>query len=171
MTQYEMTERLSEKMNITLEEAKAALESSDWNLLTATHQLEQERFRRMQELNEVASACAAQAAPEAEAAEGETAGDAGATAEAIGEDAPASGAGRRGRGLKNLGSHLRRLLACGNRNRFAIERGGEQLLEMPVTVLALLLLFSFGTCALLLVIGLFAGCHYSVSGDGRVLRV
>jgi len=38
-------------------------------------------------------------------------------------------------------------------------------------VLALLLLFSFGTCALLLVIGLFAGCHYSVSGDGRVLRV
>lgn len=39
--QFEMTERLSRKMHITLEAAKAALEASDWNMLTATHLLEQ----------------------------------------------------------------------------------------------------------------------------------
>lgn len=31
--QFEMTERLSRKMHITLEAAKAALEASDWNML------------------------------------------------------------------------------------------------------------------------------------------
>ena len=39
MTQYEMTENLSEKCDVTLEEAKTALEASDWNTLTATHLL------------------------------------------------------------------------------------------------------------------------------------
>ena len=41
MTQYEMTEKLSEKMNVTMEEAKAALEASDWNMLDAALALEQ----------------------------------------------------------------------------------------------------------------------------------
>ena len=55
MTEYEMTEQLAAKMNISLEEAKAALEAGNWNTLTATHLLEQEKFRRMQELNAVAA--------------------------------------------------------------------------------------------------------------------
>ncbi len=40
MTQYEMVEKLSEKMNVTLEEAKAALEAVDWNILDAALVLE-----------------------------------------------------------------------------------------------------------------------------------
>ena len=65
--------------------------------------------------------------------------------------------------FSNLCDHLRRLLTYGNRNRFTIFKDGEQLLEMPVTALALLLLFSFGTCALLMLVGLFAGCRYNIT--------
>ncbi len=54
-------------------------------------------------------------------------------------------------------------MAYGNRNRFVISKGRDQLLEMPMTILALLLLCSFGTSALLIVVGLFAGCRYSVA--------
>ena len=62
-----------------------------------------------------------------------------------------------------LCDHLRRLVAFGNRNRFTVFKGNDAILEMPVTALALLLLFSFGTCALLMAVGLFAGCRYTVT--------
>ena len=65
-----------------------------------------------------------------------------------------------GQGLKNLGEHLRRLLALGNRTHFTVKRGDEQLLSMPVTALAILLLCAFWVCVPLLVIGVFAGCRY-----------
>ena len=56
--QYEMAEHLAGKMHITLAEARAALEASDWNMLTATHMLEQEEFLRKQALYEAAESCA-----------------------------------------------------------------------------------------------------------------
>ena len=42
MTQYEMVEKLAEKMNVTLEEAKVALEAAEWNMLDAALVLEKE---------------------------------------------------------------------------------------------------------------------------------
>ena len=168
MTQNEMMEMLAKKCNVTLEEAKAALESADWNTLTATHLLEQEKFRRAQELNEVAAAgeaMAAQFAPEADATE-EAPSDAQAeTAEKVETEARSKSEKHlNGKALRNLGDHIRRLVACGNRNRFVVRKGDEQLLEMPVTALAILMLCAFWVCVPLLVIGLFAGCRYSFSG-------
>ncbi len=152
--QFELTEQLSRKMHVTLEEARAALEAADWNMLTATHLMEREAFIRKQALNEVAATV--------------TPSEADFTDRAVSEErAPEEAGGkaeRREHGLKKVGRALMNLIAIGNRNRFAIHRGGEQLLDMPLTVLAPLLLFSFGTCAFLLVIGLFAGCRYSVNG-------
>ena len=165
MTQYEMTEKLSEKANVTLEEAKAALESGNWNMLTATHLLEQEKFRRMQALNEFAmggEAVAVQAAPEAREADGiEVASDEPATPEAVEEPKAEK---RRDKAHRSLGNHIRRLVACGNRNRFEVRKGEASVLAMPVTALVLLLLFAFWVCVPLLVIGLFAGFRYSFSG-------
>jgi len=40
MTQYEMVEKLAEKMHVTLEEAKVALEAAEWNMLDAALVLE-----------------------------------------------------------------------------------------------------------------------------------
>lgn len=176
MTQYEMTEKLAEKCNVTLEEAKTALEVSDWNMLTATHLLETENFRRMQELNEVASGCdaaVAQAVEEAEEevvveeieeeeAEAEAQAE---TAEKVEDAEPARARKhRRNSGFRNLGEHIRRLVACGNRNRFEVRKGDESLLELPVTVMVIMLLCAFWVCVPLLVIGLFAGCRYSFIG-------
>lgn len=152
--QFEMTERLSRKMHITLEAAKAALEASDWNMFTATHLLEQEAFRRRQELNEVVAV----EAPEEEPCPEQDVFEAHTTEKREGKTK------MKENGLRKVGRAIMNLIAIGNRNRFAIHRGGEQLLEMPITVLAALLLFSFGTCALLLVVGLLAGCRYTVNG-------
>lgn len=173
MTQYEMTENLARKCNVTLEEAKVALEAGDWNMLTAGQLLEEEKLRKMQELDEVASACAAtaaQEAPEEAAAEATVADEV--TAEEPAEaceqagDAECAKARKRdrGSGLRNLWEHVRKLVARGNRNRFEIRKGDALVLEMPVTVLVLALVCMFWLCLPLLVIGLFAGCRYSFSG-------
>ena len=173
MTQYEMTEQLAVKCGVSVEEAMTALEASGWNTLTATHLLEQEKFRRMQELNAFAeggTAAAVQTAPE-ETAREETANEETARApksvavEVIEAAKQKETRKHRGnQGLRNLGAHLRKLLACGNRNRFIARKGEEQLLSMPVTALVLLMLCAFWVCVPLLVIGLFAGCHYGFEG-------
>ena len=183
MTQYEMTENLSEKCSVTMAEAKAALEEGDWNMLTAAQALEVEKLRRLQELDDVASSCGtAQAVAEAPAANAQPAmteadETAGAQPATIAADEPAAGAqpattaaderagaGKQSRSRGNLGGHIRRLAAFGNRNRFVVRRGGSTITELPVTVLALLLLCAFHVCLPLLVIGLFAGCRYSFRG-------
>ena len=69
-----------------------------------------------------------------------------------------------GRGLENLGDHIRRLVAFGNRNRLVVRHRDATLLELPVTVVAVLMLFAFWTCIPLLVLGLFLGCRYSFIG-------
>ncbi len=176
MTQYEMVEKLSEKCNVTLEKARDTLEVSDWNMLTATHLLEQEQFRKMQELSAVASDCegmAVQYAPEAEAATEEITLDAEAAAteettfDAATDDTARAEAPKRRRSHRGLGRLLRRIVAFGNRNLFVVRRGSETAMRLPVTVLALLMLCAFWVCVPLLVIGLFAGCRYSF--DGREL--
>lgn len=170
MMNNEMIKNLAEKCNVTLEEAKTALEVGEWNMLTAAQLLEDEKLRRAQEIDEVASGCgtataqavADETAESAQAAEAEKieATEEAATTEKV-EGAKAE---KRGSGLRNLGEHIRRLVACGNRNRFVVRRNGATLLELPVTVLAVLMLLAFWTCIPLLVIGLFLGCRYSFSG-------
>lgn len=161
-TRFDLVEQLARKMCISLEDARNALEAADWNMLTATHMLEQEEFCRKQALNEAAEHCAVNDnAVQASATAGKAA--------AFGKDTRDSAASKKKATAKhkkwfsNLCDHLRRLLTYGNRNRFTIFKDGEQLLEMPVTALALLLLFSFGTCALLMLVGLFAGCRYNIT--------
>ena len=174
MTQYEMTENLSEKCNVTMAEAKTALEEGNWNMLTAAQALEVEKLRRLQELEEVASSCGTAAADEPANAQAATANanePANAQAATAVTDEPAANdadvqpdAGKQNRSRGNLGRHLRRLAAFGNRNRFVVRRGESTITELPVTVLALLLVCAFHVCLPLLVIGLFAGCRYSFRG-------
>ena len=159
---FDLVEQLARKMCISLEDARNALEAADWNMLTATHMLEQEAFCRKQALNDAAEHCAVNDnAAQASATAGKAA--------TFGKDTRDSAAAKKKATAKqkkwfsNLCDHLRRLLTYGNRNRFTIFKDGEQLLEMPVTALALLLLFSFGTCALLMLVGLFAGCRYNIT--------
>ena len=140
MTHYEMAEKLSEKMGVSLEKATAALEACDWELLDAALMLEKEIGQTGQQ---TWTSCDTSAE----------------------ENNPGSEARERRRGVvEGLGGLLRDLFNLGNRNRFEVRKGDEVLLEVPVTVLVLLLIFAFWVCIPLLVIGLFAGCRYSFSG-------
>ena len=139
MTNYEMVEKLSEKMGVTLEEAKTALEASDWDMLDAALLLEKEHgsegatYTTRQERKTV-------------------------------EEAPRHRGGRYA--LRRLGQMVKRLFDVGNRNRFEVRRkdSEELVLDMPTTAMVLLLIFAFWVCVPLLVIGLFGGFRYSFSG-------
>ena len=140
MTHYEMAEKLAEKMNVSLEEAKTALEACDWEMLDAALMLEKEHG--------AANERAYSTRPEPEE-----------------EKSRRDQAKERRRGVVNsLGEMIRNLFNLGNRNRFEVRKGDEVVLEMPVLVLVLLMLFAFWVCLPLLVIGLFAGFRYSFSG-------
>ena len=140
MTHYEMAEKLSEKMGVSLEKATAALEACDWELLDAALMLEKEI--------------------------GQTEQQAWTSCDTAAEEKDAGQAAReRRRGVvEGLGTMIRDLFNLGNRNRFEVRKDDKLLLEVPVTVLVLLLIFAFWVCIPLLVIGLFAGCRYSFSG-------
>ena len=148
MTHYEMAEKLSEKMGVSLEKATEALEACDWEMLDAALMLEKEIGQNGQQTWTSCDTSAEESNPGREARE------------------------RRRGVVEGLGGLLRDLFNLGNRNRFEVRRGAsplgrkddEVLLEVPVTVLVLLLIFAFWVCIPLLVIGLFAGCRYSFSG-------
>jgi len=140
MTHYEMTEKLAEKMSVSLEEAKEALEACDWEMLDAALMLEKAHGAQKQATYSTR--------PETEE-----------------ERSAREKAKERRRGVVNsLGELLRSAISLGNRNRFEVRKGDEVALEMPVLVLVLLMLFAFWVCLPLLVIGLFAGFRYSFSG-------
>ena len=141
MTHYEMAEKLAEKMNVTLEEAKTALEACEWEMLDAALMLEKEHGAANER------AYSTRPDPEEERSRREEAKE-------------------RRRGVVNgLGEMLRSAVNMGNRNRFEVRKNDETVLEMPVLVLVLLMLFAFWVCVPLLVIGLFAGFRYSFSGE------
>ena len=121
MTQYEMVEKLAEKMNVTLEEAKVALEAAEWNMLDAALVLEKEHGTTAQ--TESDQAC-------------------------------------RKDGMRKV----RDFIARGIHSRFTVRRKDAVVLDLPVIVLILALLFAFKASALLLIIGLFAGCRYNIGG-------
>ena len=140
MTNYEMVEKLSEKMGVSLEEAKTALEASEWDMLDAAlllekeHGVEGEAYSTRQERKVEA------------------------------EEAPKHRGGRWV--LHRLGQVVKRLFDIGNRNRFEVRRKNSEeiVLDMPTTAMVLLLIFAFWVCVPLLVIGLFGGFRYSFSG-------
>ena len=169
MTNNEMNLLIAElaaKCSVTQEDARAALEAGNWNKLTAGQILEDEKLRRAREIEEVVSSCETAAAQAAAAEKAEAAEEPGATTAKAEEAGNAESRNHRGsKGLKNLGDSIRRLVACGNRNRFVVRRNDAALLDFPVTVMVVLMLFAFWTCIPLLAIGLFLGCRYSFIGQ------
>ena len=138
MTHYEMAEKLSEKMGVSLEQATAALEACEWEMLDAALMLEKEKGEARQE------AYSTEAEPPKDNEEKTY---------------------NRGRNVaQGLGRLVRDALNLGNRNRFEVRKGDDVVLELPVTVLVLLLIFAFWVCIPLLVIGLFANYRYTFSG-------
>jgi hypothetical protein len=145
MTNYEMVELLRNKANVSYEEAKAALEAADWDLLDAIVLLEREGK-----------------VPE---------GDAGFSTkqEASGEHGREEKAQRGPSGFKQamhgLGDLIRRALNYGNRNFVVASKGGEEKLSLPLTVFVILLFLPpFWLVVAIMVASLFFGVRYSLKG-------
>lgn len=145
MITIEQVERLRKKANVSYDEAKAALEACGGDLLDAMIYLERQ--------GKVKSEGGAYSSRQEQAS-------------AIAELPPESRekGSRFGDLLRRFGSFLMGLLRRGNENFLDIYRRGELRTSMPVTVLAVLLLFAFWFTLPLMAVGLFFGFRYRFSG-------
>lgn len=143
MTNFEMVELLRQKANVSYEEAKAALEAANWDLLDAIVLLEKE----------------------GRVADGGAAYSTGTKRQEKSEKKKQSEPSGFRQGMRSLGSLLRRVLDYCNRNFVVASKNGSEILSLPLTAVVLLL-FPLGWLMLILVVvGLFCGVRYSLRGE------
>ena len=142
MDHYEMVEKLRQKANVGYEEAKAALEATDWDILDALVLLENQGKVRKDESGKEYST---QKQPE----------------NAKKQDVPPEWK----ENLRRCMQYLVKLFRKGNANNFvAYSKKGKTELDMPITVLVLLLIFLWPFSLFVLVGGLLCGCRYRFRG-------
>ena len=145
MDHFEMVEKLRAKANVSYEEAKEALEKSDWDILDALVLLESEgKVKDAPENKEY-------------------------TTQEKREDAWTTRNGGEVRAsvsstLQKLWEFVKKVFQKGNSNQFVINRRGDELIAMPITVLALLMICFWPFSLIVLFVGLFLGCRYSFRG-------
>ena len=137
MDHYEMVENLRTKANVTYEEAKAALEASDWDMLDALVLLE---------------------------GEGKVSGKASGAAYTTQEQPKVETEKKANKGLASLWAWVKKMFSMGNNNQFVISRKGSELVSMPITVMAILMLVVWPFSLVVLFVGLFLGTRYSFRG-------
>lgn len=142
MDHFEMVEKLRQKANVSYEEAKAALEASDWDVLDALVLLESE--------GKVKDAPAPEYSTQQKS-----------FPESVDVSRMKDGVGE---GLSKLWALIKKLFQKGNSNQFVVTRRGEELISLPVTVLVILLVCFWWLSVILLVVGLFLGARYSFRG-------
>ena len=144
MDHFEMVEKLRAKANVSYEEAKAALEASDWDMLDALVLLESEgKVKDAPENKEY-------------------------TTQEKKEYSWNTGSGEVkvtfSSAMSKLWDWVKKLFQKGNANQFVITRKGDELIAMPITVLALLLICFWPFSLVILFVGLFLGARYSFRG-------
>ena len=153
MATLEQVEKLREKAGVSFEEAKAALDANDGDLLESIISLEKQG-----KVNQPVSGgyySSQNAGPDEE----ETAYHTYKTykyREKHGESF--------GDMLKRFGRFCGRLFTKGNNNYFEAEKNGNVVVSCPVTALVLMLLFLFWIIVPLVIIGLFFGFRYHFRG-------
>ncbi len=156
MVTLEQVEKLREKANVSYHEAREALASTNGDILEAIIKLEKDKkiappgnggfyssqghSRREQDR--------------------ETKRSRPGWEESVGRDGSVTFAELAGRFLRWCG----RLIDRGNRNSFVVKKDGVRIMTVPVTVLAVLLLFAFWIVLPLIILGLFFGYRYRFAG-------
>lgn len=142
MEQFEKVEKLRERANVSYEEAKQALLACDGDILEAMIYLE--KLGKTSGMARTGFADKEQeAGPEQKQEEGD---------KSFGEV------------MKRFGRFCVRWIEKGNRNSFCMERGGKEILRVPVTLLVVLMLFAFWVVVPLMIIGLFFDMRYHFRG-------
>ncbi|MDE7028840.1 MAG: DUF4342 domain-containing protein [Lachnospiraceae bacterium] len=142
MDNFEKVEKLRERANVSYEEAKQALENSNWDILDAMIYLEQSGRVRGPE----------QASYTTQAEQVKI--------ELDDKECKSSFSDN----LKRFGNWCLRMVEKGNNNSFCVERDGREIFRVPITLLVVMLFFAFWVVVPLLVIGLFLNMRYQFAG-------
>ena len=150
MVTLEQVEKLKERANISYDEARAALEASNGDLLEAIINLEK------QNRVEAPKGGGYYSSKDAEKCGGQN-----------GEERYKY-QHQKGSSLRDLIGKFfkgfKKMVCRGNKNYFEAVRDGNIIISIPVTLLVVLLIFAFYFTLPLLVVGLFFGCRYSFKG-------
>ncbi len=136
MDRYEMAVKLSEKMNVGVEEAKAALEKTDWDLLEAAVLLEK-----------IGREASQKKAEEKEMEKAQRAKDS------------------RGNVLETIGNAITNLVNKGNRNYLEVLKDGTVTTRFSLTVATIFTLILPWLTVILLVVGWLTGARYRFRGE------
>jgi hypothetical protein len=144
MERDEMIKVLMEKAKVSHEEAEEALQNNDWDLLDSIIYLER---KGKIENNEAATIIEVEGENKKEKKE-KSKNKSGGVGEII------------GRIFKFIGKAIKK----GNENHFEIKKEEEKPIKISLTISVLLLIIGFWPVLILLVVGLFLGYKYSISG-------
>jgi len=154
MTRLEMVERIREKTGVTYEEAREALEKANWDMLDAIVTLEKDK-PAAEPINEpVYVQDNAQEAPKPvkKPVRRVNTGD-------IGSKVAAA--------LRWVGN----LIKKGESNHLEISHKDEVIMEISLVSLILIFLLSWWIPSILIVVGLFTGYKFRVTGSGAAGRI
>lgn len=153
MVTLEQVEKLCEKASITYDEAKAILEETNGDILEAIIRLEKQgRIQPPKGGGYYNSREAGQSAEDNDKKKREKAKVKDTNGTSFGE---------------LVGKFFRwcgKIINKGNMNYFEVTKDGETIMNVPVTVLTVLLLFMFWITIPLIIIGLFFGYRYFFTG-------
>ncbi|MCL1809343.1 MAG: DUF4342 domain-containing protein [Clostridiales bacterium] len=147
MSTIEQIEKLREKANVTYTEAKAALDAASGDMLDAIISLEKQgKVKAPENGGSYATSLPKHEDYQEKKAQAKEKGESFSTL---------------------LGRFFRwcgRMIAKGNVHMLDVRRRGETIMQVPVTVLVLLLIVAFWVVVPLLVVGLFFGFRYFFCG-------
>ena len=146
MDNMEKVELLREKAHVTYEEAKVALEQSDWDLLDAIVLLERQGKTQGPSQERYSTSYDEQSGYEK-------------VQDKVDE--------QRNRFAKrdSVYNGVRKVISLLLRNSFKVSRNDKVLFVMPAWVFAIILVMTFRWMLLAMVVGLFFGVRYTFSGD------
>lgn len=153
MVTLEQVEELRERANISYDEAKAALEETNGDILEAVINLEKQNRIDPPKEGGYYSTKNTRQDTEDNCKEGNP-------KEEYNQDNSTTFSELVGRCLRWCG----KIIEKGNRNNLEARKDGNKVMAIPVTILALLLIFMFWITIPIMVLGLFFGYRYVFSG-------
>lgn len=140
MDTFEKVEKLREKANVTFEEAKAALDEANGDLLDAMILLEKQGKAETKK---------------------ETYSTKEENTEVLVVDQPEKQEKKRGNAFTDK---VKALWHKSCENYFVIEREDQVMLNLPIWVFIIILIFSWHVTLIAMIVALFFGCRYSFKG-------
>lgn len=159
MTKLEQIEKLRERANVTYDEARAALEAADGDLLEALIYLEKQGKVNPPPGGGFYSTSGIPSGEEREGGQ-QREGSSGA------EQERQSASDSFMQTVEKIGKFCAKLIHRANNTTFEVLKENESKAKVPVTVLALLVILAPYITLPLIVIGLFFGFHYRFVGMG-----